>query len=604
MTQAPTAAAGAEINPDSTSTDHGWTRFRLPSRRDVLGIDPFILAVVLIPLGLGLAAHVYWDRLFFPDSRYYLVMTYRDMGHNAASALATQQKVTGFPAAPWYFAASDPVWRMVQPRMLYPLLSMPFVWAAGPRLGMIGVPVLASMVTVTACARLTQRLYGPMAALLAAGALAASITVTDITVALTDPLAMALVALVLVNLPIRRRIQGQNLVWLGLLSVALCLTRQTTTVVLGLAAAGFLWALMPGRRGAPGQRRDWLIAAAVISTITVCGQIINTLLAPYDISVEFLLASHQRTMSAALAHLPVMAWQIAKAEAGVMVRTDIPLTMLAIGAALYGVTAWREIDAWLLFGGSLGTSVLMLANGFPSFLRYECVLFPLVTMCTAGLLARWLPPAPQRVPRQSGPVADKRPQRWRVPVLVVASATVCGSGIAWSATHGSASLVGAVPTAPAAAAALPGTPGAAVPVKAVSAQAVLRDAVDQAMRAYKDRDVWGLIRYFDWRHPLRYNPAGPGDPGWSTRAADGTAVIYYGDFVEMAPVEVAAGLSRSGRCVPSSLEVTTKRVGEYGEDVTFTIADLSGQVHQGRATVLYPTQASSPGTITELVYGP
>lgn len=604
MTQVATTAAGAALDPDATGANRGSRRFRLPRRRDVLGVDPFILAVVLIPLGLGLAAHAYWDRLFFPDSRYYLVMTYRDLGYNAASALATQQKVTGIPAEPWYFAASDPVWRMVQPRMLYPLLSMPFVWAAGPRLGMIVVPVSASMVTVIGCARLTQRLYGPVAALLAAGTLAASITVTGIAVALTDPLAMALVALMLLNLPIRRRIQGQNLVWLGVLSAMLCLTRQTTTVVVGLVAAGLLWALMPSRRGLRDQRRDWLIATAVVSTVTVCGQIIDTLLAPYDISVEFLLASHQRTMSAAVAHLPAMAWQITKAEAGVMARTDVPLTMLAVGAAIHVLTAAREIDAWLLVGGSLGTYALMLANGFPSFLRYECVLFPLAAVCTAGLLKRWLPPSLHHVPRHSGAVEHRRPQPWRVPVLIIASVAVCTTGIAWSATHGSASLVGAVPTAPAAAAALPGTPGAAVPVKAVSAQAVLRDAVDQAVRAYKDGDVWGLIRYFDWRHPLRYNPAGPGDPGWSTRAVDGTAVIYYGDFVEMAPVQVAAGLSRSGRYVPQSLTVTTKRVDEYGEDVTFTIADLSGRSHRGRATVLYPTRASSPGTITELVYGP
>lgn len=604
MTQVSTTGVGAEGDPVPTGADRGSTRFRLPPRRDVLGVDPFILAVVLIPLGLGLVAHVYRDRLFFPDSRYYLVMAFRDMGYNAGSALAMQQKLTGVPAAPWYFAHSDPVWRMVQPRMLYPLLSTPFVWAAGPRLGMIAVPALSSMVTVAACARLTQRLYGPTAALLAAGALAASITVTDITVALTDPLAMALVALMLLNLPIRRRIQGQNLVWLGVLSVALCLTRQTSTVVLGLVATGLLWALMPARRGARDQRRDWLIATVVISTVTVGGQIINTLLAPYDISVEFLLASHQRTMSAALAHLPAMAWHITKAEAVMMVRTDVPLTMLALGAAIHMVTAVREIEAWLLFGGSLGTYALMLANGFPSFLRYECVLFPVAAVCAAGLLRRWLAPSPQRVPRQSGPVADRRPRRWLVPVLAGASATLCVSGIAWSATHGSASLVDAVPTAPAAAAALPGTPGAAAPVTAVSAQTVLRGAVEQAVLAYEDHAVSGLIAYFDWRHPLRYNPAGPGDPGWSTRAADGTAVIYYGDFVEMAPVEVAAGLSRSGHYVPSSLEVTTRAVDKYGEDVTFTIADGSGHVHRGRATVLYPTQASSRGTITELVYEP
>jgi hypothetical protein len=179
---------------------------------------------------------------------------------------------------------------------------------------------------------------------------------------------------------------------------------------------------------------------------------------------------------------------------------------------------------------------------------------------------------------------------------------LCTSGIAWSATHGSASLVGDVPTSPASSAALAGRPGAAAPVRTVSAQTVLRNALGEATRAYAGRGVDGLIRYLDWRHPLRYTPAGPGDPGWSVREPDGSAVIRYGDFIELAPVEVAAGLTHSGRYVPRSLKVTSRRAGRYGEDVTFTIADRSGREHQGRATLLYPTQSGGAGTITELVY--
>lgn len=585
-------------DPDPAGTSRGATRLQ------ALGANRLLLAVVLIPLGLALAAHAYWDRPFFPDSRYYLAMAYRDLGYDAASALRRQVNATGWPAPPWYFSSADPVWRMVQPRLLYPLLSAPFVWAAGPRLGILAVPALSSLVTVAVCTRLAQRWYGPIAALLAAGALSASITVTDIAVALTDPLAMALIALMLLNLPIRRPVQGSNFVWLGVLSAALCLTRQTTPVVLGLAAAGLVWALMPTRvTRTTGQRRDWLTAMAVICAVTVCGQIVITTLAPYDASNQFLLASHQTSMSGALEHLPQTAWRIIKTEAALMARTDIPLTMLVIGAAIAVLARAREVDTWLLVGGAAGTCALMLANGIPSFLRYESVLFPLVTLAAAGLLGQWLPESMRQGPQWPGGISEKRPpKRQRVALLIAASGAVGISAIAWSAAHGSASLVGAVPTAPAAAAALAGIPGTAEPVKAVSPQTTLRAAIKEAVRAYQDHDVEGLIQYFDWRHPLRYTPAGVGDPGWSDRAADGSAVIRYGDFVELAPVEVAAGLGRSGRCVPQSLKVRTRQIGEYGEDVTFTVADRSGRVHRGRATILYPTRKSGRGTITELVY--
>jgi hypothetical protein len=573
------------------------------ARREVFGVDVFVLAVVLVPLALGLVAHVCWDKLFFPDSRYYLVMAYRDMGDSAAAALRTQQKVTGIPAATWYFAGSDPVWHMVQPRLLYPLLSVPFVWLAGPRLGMVVVPVLSALVAVIACARLTQRLYGPAVALVAAGALAASVTVTNIVVALTDPLAVALVALSLLNLPIRKRLQGHNFVWLGVLSAALCMTRQVTPMVVGLAAAGSLWALLPSRvAGADRPRRQWLLATATISGVTVGGQIISMLVAPYDATNQFLLAGHQTTMTAAIEHLPRMAWQITKAEAGLMVRTDVVLTMLAIAAALSAITRFREVEAWLLGGAAVGTYALMLANGIPSFLRYESILFPIAALCTAGLLHRWLPGPLLRASAPSRPIPSRRGGSWRVPALAAVAVVLCVSGIGWSATHGSASLVGDVPTSPAPSAALAGQPGAAAPIRTVSAQTVLRAALGQAMRAYATRDVGGLILYFDWRHPLRYTPAGPGDPGWSGRQPDGSAVIRYGDFVELAPVEVAAGLVQSGQYVSRSLEVSSSRVSRYGEDVTFTISDRLGHVHRGRATVLYPTQSTGLGTITELVY--
>jgi hypothetical protein len=586
-----------------------------PARRPrtVFGVDAFVLAAVLVPFALGLAAHLHRDRMFFPDSRYYLVMAYRDMGESATAALHTQQRVTGIPAATWYFAGSDPVWHMVQPRLLYPLLSVPFVWLAGPRWGMVAVPALSALITVVSCARLTQRLYGPTVALVAAGALAASVTVTNMAVALTDPLAVGLVSLLLLTLPIRKRMRGQDFVWLGVLSAALCMTRQTTTTMLGLAAAGAMWALLPSRTagmdGMDKARRQWLAAAAVIAAVTVGGQAAITLFAPYDASNQFLLASHATSMSAAVEHLPRMAWQITKAEAGLMLRADIMLAVLAIGAALSVIIRFREVESWLMAGAAAGTFLLMLANGIPSFLRYESVLFPIAALCAAGLLRQWLPDHLVRDrASQSSALVPAAPLRrtawWRGWVVALALAAVvgCGSVIAWSITHGSASLVGAVPTSPAPAAALDGKPGVTEPVRAVPAQTVLRAALHEAMRAYVSGDVGGLILYFDWRHTLRYTPAGPGDPGWSTRQGDGSAVIRYGDYVELAPVQVAAGLVRSGGCVPGSLEVSTRRVSRYGEDVTFTISDRLGHVHRGRATVLYPTQSTSLGTITELVY--
>ena len=247
------------------------------ARRDLLGVNTVVLALLLIPLGFGFYARLHWTaHLFAPDSRYYLTMAYRDMGDTVSKALSTQLKVSGYPADSWYFAHGDPVWLMVQPRMLYPLLSVPFIWLFGPRTGMLAVPMLAIVVTVVASARLTQRLYGPFAALAAAGLLAASSTLLGLMMGLTDPLAMALVALLLLNLPIGRRAQGHNLVWLGILSVLLCLTRQVLPVTAGLAAGAWLWAvLFPAGGGRRRVRNEWLAPAAIVVGVALAGQVIE-----------------------------------------------------------------------------------------------------------------------------------------------------------------------------------------------------------------------------------------------------------------------------------------------------------------------------------------
>ena len=94
----------------------------------------------------------------------------------------------------------------------------------------------------------------------------------------------------------------------------------------------------------------------------------------------------------------------------------------------------------------------------------------------------------------------------------------------------------------------------------------------------------------------------PADPGWKTRAADGTAIIRYGDFATPQMQRFAGALTFQGTVDPNTLKILTVQSSTFGQDVTFQIADKSGQIHAGHATVLYPVRAHEPGFITELVY--
>jgi hypothetical protein len=162
-------------------------------------------------------------------------------------------------------------------------------------------------------------------------------------------------------------------------------------------------------------------------------------------------------------------------------------------------------------------------------------------------------------------------------------------------------MTAAVRPSPAAAAALAGTHFAVIPRNREPAELILRDGLSQAELMSQNIGNW-LYMVADWRHPLRYRPQHPSDPGWSNRAPDGTAIIRFGDFTLRQQIRFGAALSLQGTVQPDTLEVLKRRTSRFGEDVTFRVADRRGHEHTGRATVLYPLRPMITGMITQLVF--
>ena len=443
------------------------------ARRDILGVNAAVLAVLLLPLLFGFYAKVHWGYLFPPDSRYYITMTLRDMGYSDATALTKQVQLTGSGAESWYFAHSDPVWLLVQPRMLYPLLSVPFVWLFGLRTGMIVVPMIALAAAVFASTRLVQRLYGPFAALAAGGMLAAGGAMVGLAEAITDPLAITIIALILLNLPIGRRAQGHNLVFLALLSVLMCLTRQAMPMVVGMAAGGWLWAAVFPGKGRPRRiRNEWFVPSAIVVGITLAGQVVGSILAPYNVTQQFLYASNEPTLGHAIKDLPDLAWRMTRIEVLGMIQNDRFLLILMAAPLVYLLVRFTDAVVGLFVGGLVGTYALIIANGVPSGMRYESILFPIAALALGALVHRFAPEALRGGSVGTGVLPstglDTEPSWWqggrrRVPGLAAASALALVGIVGWSATHGSSSMVGAVPTVPAAAAALAGSGHEVIP---------------------------------------------------------------------------------------------------------------------------------------------
>jgi hypothetical protein len=604
------STANGEVKPAGRRRP-GWLR-----RRDVFGLDATVALLLVIPLGIGLAAHMRWGSLYPPDSRYYVTMTLRDMGMSPAKALTGQLKVTGWPAESWYFSSTDPVWRMVQPRMLYPLLSVPFVWLMGPVAGMAVVPALSMAVAVLASARLVQRLYGPFAALAAAGLFAATGVSTWLTMAITDAPAIALVALIMLRLPLRRRTSTRDLIWLALYSVLLCMTRQVTPMIAGLVCGGWLWTWLFPVQGRPrSPRTEWLAPAAVVTGVSLAGQTAFSWAYPYDVTQQFLYASDRATLAGALLKLPSTAWSLARSEVVNMLENDRYLLFLMAAALVYALLRFRDVTAGLFLGGLAGTAAIAIANGVPSGMRYESVLIPAAVL-VVGALAHDLGPVGLRsagpedlaarvVPRPRARSMSVRPgRRVRVPRgvgLAAAGLAAVTGAVGWSAAHGSRSIVGPVRTAPAAAAALSGSGHAVVPVSREPADLILRDGLTQAELMAGNAGNW-LYMIVDWRHPIRYRPLGPADPGWTSRLPDGTAIVRFGDFTLPQQIRFGSALSLHATVAPQTLTVLHRRTSRFGEDVTFRVADREGHEHTGSATVLYPLRPLVTGLITQLVF--
>jgi hypothetical protein len=571
-------------------------------RRDIFGVNAAVLLFVLAPVAVGYYARLRWSAYSFPpDSRYYVVMALRDLGWSDAHALTKQFANSGTVAEPWYFAHSDPVWLMVQSRMLYPFLAAPFVAVFGVAAGMPIAAMTAFIVMLWAIVRLVQRLYGPTAALAAGFVLGACGFLMTLAEAVTDPVALAVLALILLNLPLGRRARAHNLIALALLSVLLDLTRQVMPTAAFMASFAWAWAAVFPGRGRPRRwRNDWLWPSLIIAATTV---------SVYYVEARFSSRGAGSQVSQVASQPLQIAWTITKFDVSSTAQGERALSVLLAGALLFAVVRFTDIVAGLFLGALAGTYVIVIAGVTPSHMRYESILFPVAGL-VVGALFHHLAPASLRggVVGDGTLRSDRLPpvDTWwqrgprRVPALGAFSVVGLAILVGWSATHGSQSMVGTVPTAPSAAAALAGNSHAARPDRVVSAEETMSEAFTQAENLLKGTTSVFLI-YADWRHPLRYSPLSSDEPGWNHRNADGTVVIYPGDLASSDWPGLARAFTFNGTLDPGTIKVISRTTSLYGEDVTFTVT-AGKSVHHGHATVLYPLRPQLPGLVTEMVF--
>lgn len=384
------------------------------------GVRPFWWFVLAAGLVLAWASTYAHSLLITPDTGSYLWHSLYYGGTGQSDALCQahqflQQQGTIKPApCP---TAPDPFNESFQrSRLLYPLVSVPFVWLLGP-VGILAVPLLASIVAVVGLTVLLARwVPEPVAVLLSLAAYALPPLVTFTLSGLTEGPVLALEVGVLLLLPLTAadanaarpgpadRAMVVRWVAIGVLVTAIGLTRQATPVIGGIVALGWLSALIQHRRAYGGwsARTGWtgpLLATLAGNAISLAWLAINGA----SQSVLAFRATGASSWPEALRHYPGLLWSIARGE--LLTAWKFPLLLLALLlAAIWLVRRPLSRPSMMLVGAALGVIVLQVASPYATFLRVESAAVPVILIAIAHLFGEW---SGQRI----GPPPDTPPER-------------------------------------------------------------------------------------------------------------------------------------------------------------------------------------------------
>jgi hypothetical protein len=323
-----------------------------------------------------------------------------------------------------------------------------------------------------------------------------------------------------------------------------------------------------------------------------------------------------------------------------MWHTDRILYALLIAAGISVLARFGSDATAVFFGAVASTYLITAAVGFSDHMRYEMLMFPAAAVAAGGLVSlaigaylpkpvteaaaqetretqeadETLPARPRRfslgivsslartAPGRFLGLHLPRQDRWKPQVilnaavlLVVVSVSLAGS---WTSTV-------AAPASPSFDAAQGSASYAFKPLAKPPADQTLHILFDQATGlAHDNINLQGAL---DWAHVMRYQPLAPDEPGWSTRAKDGTALINPNSMGQDPNTAEAygRGLSLNSTIKSDTVKILTRQTSAYGEDVTFTVEDKSGGLHHGAATLLYPIWSSrDSSTVTSLVFDP
>jgi hypothetical protein len=343
--------------------------------------------------------------LFAPDTRYYAAMTLWYAGGDQAAVAEQVREHSALSG--WASPGPDQLfgWGLVQPRVVLPALSVPFVRLWGIE-GMVVVPGLALAALVVLLTTMLARRYGVGAAIGTVLLLVVSTQVMFFGAAmLTESLSALWTALTL--LVAWRYVRDPTWLRLALmvaLTVVSAFTRQATFIVAGAFVCAWLlgWALRrPERWGRP--------AVAVAVTAVGC-QLLQTWLFPtFSQKNQYFMKTGADSLGEALRNTPDLAWMIIKVDVTQAAGADRAILVVVLLSLVSMVVLWRRPESHLLLGCLLGAGLYNITNGTPTGIRYAMPGLVFFACSVAVLFAAAAGRPEERVEAQE-PVPDALPE--------------------------------------------------------------------------------------------------------------------------------------------------------------------------------------------------
>ena len=284
-------------------------------------------------------------------------------------------------------------WGLVQPRVVLPALSAPFVKIWGIE-GLVVVPGLAMAALIGVLTWLLVRRWGWLAGAATVVLVMSSWRIMFYGAAmLTDSLSALWGALILVVAWHYQHRRGwQPVVWMVVLTVISGFTRQATLVPAGAFVTAWLAAVVLRRRP-----NGWGVPALAVTVTSVAVQLLQNWLFPtfsqFDQVNQFKANTGASSLVGALMGVPGLAWRIVIHDLGNFAGSDHPLLVLVMLSGLSMVVFWRRAESHLLLGAILGIGLYNVATGSATAFRYAMPGLAFFAVSVALLISR-LDPRP------------------------------------------------------------------------------------------------------------------------------------------------------------------------------------------------------------------